>query len=80
MVRRSSDRISKTETTTLPDGSVMRVSWFGERSVLIDRLVEGEVVWGQAFGGDRVEESVREVRAHMRERPVSFLSAPRRGA
>jgi hypothetical protein len=63
----------------LPDGSIMRVSWFGPHSVLIDRLVEGEVVWGQAFGGDRVEESIGEVRAHMLARPGTFLSAQRRG-
>lgn len=67
------------EQTVLPDGSVCSVEWFGQRSVLISRLVEGEVVWGQAFGGETVNESIERVRARMRARPDNYLSAQRRG-
>lgn len=61
------------ETTDLPDGSICRVSWYTAYSVLIDRLVDGEVVWGQAFGGvDSVAHSITRGRAHMLADPATF--------
>jgi len=68
------------ERVDLPDGSYAIVEPITKTSALISRVVDGEVVWGQAFGHATEWGRVRdEVLARMREHPERHLSARRRG-